>query len=307
MIRFKGLIAPCDVPTGDGRMFAPGKMTHRPLPIPLMAQFGSGGHNGAVPVGKINTIYPGPGGYWGEGVFLDPAHVPEVPKAVYMLQEKVMGPSVDLDRDYTLKAVPHPHRPDKKAALFEEYNVIGVTLVPMPAFYQVHMSVETEQEKTLLASAGVNTELFLEKNAYDMAVGSELVYAPSFEETDKAECGCADSDSSEFAAQEMVPMTSGDSAMEPVANISVAGNTVSVGAAATPSSITVTFGQPGFNMYYPPMPGNPVTTTNPPAALMDKPVAVVKVMEDKTVVKVPHENSDSMCHFVDGKCMTCGY
>lgn len=151
-LHWKGLIAPTEVPTGDGRMFAAGKLTHRPLPIPLMAKFGSGGHDGAVAVGKVNRIFDGPGGYWGEGEFLDPALVPEVPKAIYLLQEKVSGPSVDLDRDFTVEAIKHPVRPEKKAGLFKEYNVIGVTLVPMPAFHQVHMAVGSGEDRALLAS-----------------------------------------------------------------------------------------------------------------------------------------------------------
>jgi hypothetical protein len=176
-IRWRGLIAPTEVPTGDGRMFAAGKMTHRPMPMPLMVRFGSGGHEGATVVGKVSRIFDGPGGYWGEGEFLDPVMVPEVPKAIYMLKEKVMGPSVDLDRDFTVEAVKHPTRQDKRAGMFREYNVIGVTLVPMPAFHQVHMSVEnepyrlgsdpeptrnlelkvdSEADKALLASIGVD-------------------------------------------------------------------------------------------------------------------------------------------------------
>ena len=154
--KFKGMIAPVAVPTGDGRMFAAGKMTYRPMPLPLLVRFGSGGHDGATVVGKINRIYDGPGGYWAEGEFLDPTQVPEVAKAIYMLQQKVMGPSVDLDRDFTVKAIPHPRRPDKKAGLFEEYNVIGVTLVPMPAFPDVHLSVQSDEDRTLLASVGVD-------------------------------------------------------------------------------------------------------------------------------------------------------
>jgi hypothetical protein len=167
-IKWRGLLAPTEVPTGDGRMFAGGKMTHRPTPLPLMAKFGSGGHDGAIPVGTVDRIFDGPGGYWGEGKFLDPMHVPEVPKAIYMLQEKVMGPSVDLDRDFTVEAIKHPTRLDKKAGLFKEYNVIGVTLVPMPAFHQVHMAISNddpevlEQQKVLLASVGVDLDAFEE-------------------------------------------------------------------------------------------------------------------------------------------------
>lgn len=167
-IKWKGLIGPTEVPTGDGRMFAGGKMTHRPMPLPLMAKFGSGGHDGAVPIGTVDRIFDGPGGYWGEGKFLDPVMVPEVPKAIYMLQQKVMGPSVDLDRDFTVEAIKHPTRLDKKAGLFKEYNVIGVTLVPMPAFHQVHMSIShdepevLEQQKVILASVGVDLDMFEE-------------------------------------------------------------------------------------------------------------------------------------------------
>ena len=156
-IRFKGLVAPVDVPTGDGRMFASGKITSRPTPFPFLAKFSSGGsHDGAVIVGQINKFYEGPGGYWAEGEFLDPTVVPEVNKAVYMLQKKVMGPSVDLDRDFTVEAVKHPTRPDRKAGRFTEGNVIGITLVPMPAFPQVHLTVDTADEKALLASIGVD-------------------------------------------------------------------------------------------------------------------------------------------------------
>jgi len=157
-IKWRGMIAPTEVPTGDGRMFAAGKLTSRPTPLPLLVRFGSGGHEGATVVGKVNNIFQGPGGYWADGEFLDPEMIPEVPKAIYMLQNKVMGPSVDLDRDFTVEAVKHPTRPDKKAGLFKEYNVIGVTLVPMPAFHQVHMSVDSPEEKALLASIGVDTD-----------------------------------------------------------------------------------------------------------------------------------------------------
>jgi uncharacterized protein DUF6582 len=154
--RFKGLIAPVEVPTGDGRMFAAGKLSHRQTPFPLLARFSSGGHDGATVVGKVNRIFQGPGGYWCEGEFLDPTEVPEVKKAIYMLQNKVMGPSVDLDRDFTVEVIKHPTRPDKKAGMFKEYNVIGITLVPMPAFPQVHLSVDTDEDKALLASVGID-------------------------------------------------------------------------------------------------------------------------------------------------------
>lgn len=292
MIKFKGLVAPTDVPTGDGRMFAPGKMTHRPCPIPVMAQFGSGGHAGAVPVGKITAFTLGPGGYWAEGYFLDPAMVPEVPRAIYMLQEKVLGPSVDLDRDYTVKVVPHPMRPDKTAARFEEYNVIGTTLVPMPAFYQVHMAIETAEEKSLLASAGVNVGAMLDMTEFAIAAGTEMVFATSFEDGDEAECGCTSSETSELTSNEMVPVQSGSTTMQPVANVNWTSNGITVGTATAnmPSSVTVTFGgYMGPSVHMNPMMGPEMYPANPQ---MQK----VEIMERPE------------CHFnEEGHCVACGY
>jgi hypothetical protein len=158
-VKFRGLIAPTETPTGDGRIFQAGKMTHRDLPMPMMFRATSGGHDNAPVVGKINRIYDGPGGYWCEGEFLDPQQVPEAKKAIYMVQQKVVGPSVDLDRDFTVNAVSHPSRPDKKAGLFSEYNVIGVTLVPMPAFKETHLSVDSQEEQALMASIGLEVEV----------------------------------------------------------------------------------------------------------------------------------------------------
>ena len=64
-IRYTGLIAPEETPTGDGRLFAAGKGTTRPLPVPVMAKFQSGGHVDATVVGKLVRTFAGPGGMWG--------------------------------------------------------------------------------------------------------------------------------------------------------------------------------------------------------------------------------------------------
>jgi hypothetical protein len=155
-IRYTGLIAPEETPTGDGRLFKAAGGTTRPLPITVMAKFESGGHVGATIVGNLISWYSGPGGKWGSIDFMDPTIVPEVIKTCYMLDRKALGPSVDLDQDYTVQAIPHPKRLDKKAAYFTDYNVVGVTLVPMPAFAEVHLSADTAEERSLLASAGVS-------------------------------------------------------------------------------------------------------------------------------------------------------
>jgi hypothetical protein len=167
-IRYTGLIAPEETPTGDGRLFAAGRGKTRPLPITVMAKFESGGHINAVIVGKLVRTFAGPGGMWGSIDLLDPAMVPEVNKVAYMLNEKVMGPSVDLDRDFTVEAVAHPLRVGQKVARFTDYNIVGVTLVPMPAFAEVHLSVDNQAEQqALLASAGVLADFDINARAWD--------------------------------------------------------------------------------------------------------------------------------------------
>lgn len=324
MIRFKGLVAPTEVPTGDGRMFAAGKATHRDMPLPVMAQFGSGGHQGAIPVAKMEKMYPGPGGYWAEGYFLDPTFVPEVPKAVYMLQEKVMGPSVDLDRDYMVRQIPHPNRPDKKCAMFDEYNIIGTTLVPMPAFSQVYLSVESEPEKALLASAGVDLSQLLDNDEFDRLEENPdwlSTFTTSEFEVDEADCGCTSAETAPDV-QGIIPY--GNGVNMPKMNAT----TVTTTAASTfivdgvrPSSVTFNFGDM-MPMYH----GQPFLEPMPeaPAAPMEEeeePRAVVKIYPDTTVVKLPEEDikvavkHEGMeyaegpgCYFnEDGNCPVCGY
>lgn len=306
MIKFKGLIAPTEVPTGDGRMFANGKMTHRPLPIPLMAKFGSGSHMDATPVGKITEIFTGPGGYWAKGNFLDAAMIPEVPKTVYMLQERVMGPSVDLDLNFTVRQQPHPTRPDKTTKFFEEYNVIGTTLVPMPAFHQVHLSVDNEEEKALLASAGVDLSLLV-SDLDELNLGNPELIEASITSSDEAECGCTEESSQEFS-QGIVPVSEATyMAAESTASGAL---TFSVNGAHAPTSVTVTF---NGGMYRYDMPGQhmmPDGRMMPNHMMEDKqPVALVKVLEDKTVVKVPHSVEEKEeCYFDDdGNFPVCGY
>lgn len=323
MIRFKGLVAPTEVPTGDGRMFAAGKATNRPMPLPVMAQFGSGGHAGAIPVAKMEKLYPGPGGYWAEGYFLDPSFVPEVPKAVYMLQEKVMGPSVDLDRDYMVRQIPHPSRPDKKCAMFDEYNIIGTTLVPMPAFSQVYLSVESEPEKVLLASAGVDLTQLLDKETFDRVEDHPdwiISFSTSEFEVNEADCGCTSAET-ESDVQGIIPNGNGVEMpkMSATAVTTTAASTFIVDGVRQPSSVTFNFGDL-MPMYH----GQPFLQPMPeaPAPPMEEtPAAVVKVYDDKTVVKLPDEGikvkviNEGMaegdgpgCYFnEDGICPVCGY
>lgn len=171
MITYTGLLAPEEVLTADERMFAAGKGQWRDA-VPVMFKNKSGGHGDAPVVGTLRgATWRGPGGTWGCVEFMDPQVVPEVTQAVYMLDKRAVGPSVDLAPVYTVEAVPHPTRADKKVARFTDYMVVGVTLVPMPAFGEVHLTADKQEERALLASAGVDldhvTFFDINKRAWD--------------------------------------------------------------------------------------------------------------------------------------------
>lgn len=160
-IRWYGLVAPEEVTTGDRRMFGASALSYRNFPMRMTWQRVSApGHEGAVVVASWLSQYQGPGGVWGAGEFLDPAIVPEVTEAIYLLEKKLVGPSVDLDPDLSYEVVEHPDRPDEFAMKVTRARVHGVTLVMSPAFHQVHITVDTEQEMTVLASAGITIATF---------------------------------------------------------------------------------------------------------------------------------------------------
>lgn len=143
-------------------MFAAQALTYRQFPLRAAWQRTSGrGHDGAVVVGSWNGQYQGAGGVWGAGEFLDPAIVPEVPEVVYLLERKLIGPSVDLDpRPLAYEIVEDPTCPDESVMKITRGNVNGVTFVMAPAFSQVHITVDNEDEMAVLASAGVTTATF---------------------------------------------------------------------------------------------------------------------------------------------------
>lgn len=75
--------------------------------------------------------------------------------------KRLIGPSVDLDpRPLAYEIVEHPTDPDDVAMKITKAQVNGVTFVMSPAFPQVHITVDTEEEMTVLASAGITTATF---------------------------------------------------------------------------------------------------------------------------------------------------
>jgi hypothetical protein len=107
-------IAVIGKPTGDGRQFDEGALGHRDLPLPFRyVATDSGGHNNAVIVGHISKIgrekdgmLPAKGEFYDDDAW--PEDVREAATAARMfVQNKVIGPSVDLDQQ-EMEHVPEP-------------------------------------------------------------------------------------------------------------------------------------------------------------------------------------------------------
>ena len=125
--RFRTLLAPIGVATGDGRRFAEGGITLADMPFAFeWARAREGGHDGAVQIGivdqaKIMTIGQAIDGGWidaskakgldqslsgvfGQGELFDGVDREEMPRlaedvaeAMHLIEAGTLGPSVDLD------------------------------------------------------------------------------------------------------------------------------------------------------------------------------------------------------------------
>jgi hypothetical protein len=113
-------------PTGDGRQFDEGALTHRQLPLPLRyVASDSGGHANAVIVGHIAKVGKEKDGMLpAKGEFYDDESWPEdvrnaATAARMFTQNKVIGPSVDLDQ------MEAEHVPEPKAYAAWKKDQIG--------------------------------------------------------------------------------------------------------------------------------------------------------------------------------------
>ena len=135
-----GTMAPIGRPTGEPRrtrIFEPGALYHRVLPLPLdWREKQDQGHGGGMTVGRILGLTYGPDENgqeccfaWGD--WLDEGIIPEVTKARYLAKMGVAGPSLDPGGPVTATVNPengHEH--------MLKFGIGGATLVPIPAFTQ---------------------------------------------------------------------------------------------------------------------------------------------------------------------------
>lgn len=130
--RFTAVLARLGTPTGDGRILSPGGLTARDLPLPLSWQRESGeGHGGSVVVGRFDTIEFHGDMVTATGALLDEG---EYSGVVELLENQVIGPSVDLDDlSYVVDG-------DEKI-IVTSARIAGATLVAIPAFADVSLTL----------------------------------------------------------------------------------------------------------------------------------------------------------------------
>lgn len=160
--RWRGLLAPINTPTGDGRRMAPGAFTNRPLPLPLKWQrTDENGHTTSVVIGSMDTLDIDEAGesVWGGGELFDdvsptatPRLAEDVAEAKLLLSKQVIGPSVDPGSAQAVTVMKGSNEPlndtmlerhwmqygemPETELLFTNYEIAAATLVPVPAFAQ---------------------------------------------------------------------------------------------------------------------------------------------------------------------------
>lgn len=145
-----GPLAPINRPTGEPgrtRIFEPGSIDHRMLPLPMAhRRMDAVGHQSAVTVARIlgMTVGPDHNGQdwlWGWGDWLDPDIVPEVKEAKYLVDQGVVGASVDPGGPVAATI-----DPETRTEHMMKFTVGGATLVRIPAFDQTRIYNMVEGE-----------------------------------------------------------------------------------------------------------------------------------------------------------------
>jgi hypothetical protein len=129
---WSAVLARLGVPTGDGRIIDPAGGSSRDLPLPLSWQeLSDDGHGGSRVVGRIETLRIADGMVTATGSLLR-----DIPYTVEeQLEAGVVGPSVDLDDvEYVMD--------DAERILVTQWRVAGATLVSIPAFADVSLTLD---------------------------------------------------------------------------------------------------------------------------------------------------------------------
>lgn len=167
--RWKGLLAPIGVRTGDGRRFADNALSSRDLPIPVRwPRVDEGGHKSALTVGRVDGLDYGENGEvtgWGIIFDPDPVKLPrlkeDADEAWFLLGEKTLGPSVDLD-DMEFHPLGDEFASEAKQEIeVTKGRISAITLVPIPAFSEARpfalddLDADQYAEMTAVTASGV--------------------------------------------------------------------------------------------------------------------------------------------------------
>jgi hypothetical protein len=150
------LVVPEMVESGDGRSFKDGAVSWRELPIPLMWQPKTGdGHSGSVVVGRIDHMERIDGGIGKcHGVFDTSPVAREVERLIR--NGFIRGISADMDQFEATEQKPETDNAeldkpsiDKKEVgkdklVIKKARIMGITIVPKPAFQECSITLETE-------------------------------------------------------------------------------------------------------------------------------------------------------------------
>lgn len=148
------LAVPTETASGDERSFKKDSITSRDLPLPLMWQIKTGsGHDGSVVVGRIDTIEIFEDGSVGNvrGVFDVGPYGREAERMVR--GQFLRGVSVDLDKFAAEVVEPSDEEKElssKKNSIknekieVESARLMGITIVPKPAFQECYIIMEEE-------------------------------------------------------------------------------------------------------------------------------------------------------------------
>lgn len=143
------LVVPEGIETGDGRKFSKGSITMRDLPLPLMWQIKTDeGHYGSVIVGRIDSmerVADGIGNAY--GVFDTGEYGREAERLVR--GGFIRGISADLDKfeaDDDPEDASNKEKKGQGKILISKARVMGVTLVPKPAFQECTIQLVKEPQ-----------------------------------------------------------------------------------------------------------------------------------------------------------------
>lgn len=175
-----GVVAPEEVEAGDGRGFAAGSITQRPLRLPFRDTFSDeGGHKGAFVVGSVDRLMRADGMVHWEGLLMPSPHTEAVVAKMEFFGGKY-GVSVDGDQGSIDARTKRNEKGQIAGPLwFAQVRASGLTACDIPAFHEAHVAFglhpsmpgADEADAVLAASAYETGDLIGGRVTFDRGPG----------------------------------------------------------------------------------------------------------------------------------------